>query len=77
MAKSKLALEILVLPPLRAAAVGPIDFVLPLPLPLLGGLTTVLVLDSNLHRALCVTAVVVRSSSSFCVGCARVFSFIR
>jgi hypothetical protein len=50
MATSKLALEILVLPPLRAAAVGPIGFVLPLPLPLLGSLTTVLVLDSNLRR---------------------------
>jgi hypothetical protein len=47
--QSKLALEILVLPPLRAAAVGPIGFVLPLPLPLLGSLTTVHVLDSNLR----------------------------
>jgi hypothetical protein len=52
MATSKLALEILVLPPLRAAVVGPIGVVLPLTLPRLGSLTTVLVLDSNLRKTL-------------------------
>lgn len=47
-AKLKLALEVLVLPPLRAAAVGTIGVMLPLPLPLLGSLTSVLRLHPNL-----------------------------
>jgi hypothetical protein len=52
MATSKLALEVLVLPPLRSAAVGTIGVMLPLPLPLLGSLAPVLSLDPNLGRTL-------------------------
>lgn len=51
MVSSKLALEVLVLAPLRAAAVGTIGVMLPLPLPLLGSLAPVLSLDPNLGRA--------------------------
>jgi hypothetical protein len=52
MATSKLALEVLVLPPLRSTAVGTIGVMLPLPLPLLGSLAPVLSLDPNFGRTL-------------------------
>src|SRR5262249_19044553 len=52
MATSKLALEVLVLPPLRAATVGTIGVMLPLPLPLPGCLAPMLSFDPNLARAL-------------------------
>jgi hypothetical protein len=49
---SKLALEILVLSPLRPAAVGTISVVLSFLLPVLGGFTPILVLDPKLGGTL-------------------------